>query len=222
MSAAAPKPNGVPNPEVPVQVPARSAKETKPKLMQELEVEYWMNQPLEHIERMMARRDPTDRVFFAILRCSLCPPFLSPVALRPRLRSGDFPEWVERLRRRQREKRAFQPGELNDETFDTDKAGKKVPLRPTDLAAITGLAKQHLYQALKELRESGLVEDRKGEYRIAKPKAAPPRSSLTRQVPVQVPVRLNPFSANSAMPSEEKSPVQVPPTRSRNALYKYF
>ena len=77
-----------------------NGKGRRPQLMQQADVAYWVNVPLELIEHKLGLRCEKGKVYNAILRCSNCYPHLSRFAIRPKLRRGGFAEWGDLLRKR--------------------------------------------------------------------------------------------------------------------------
>jgi Crp-like helix-turn-helix domain len=149
----------------------------KPDLIRQLDVEYWVSIPLEIIEKRIRGRNVNDRVYYAIVRCSFAPHFLSPFAIKPRLQNRGIEEWINRMEQRISEGRAFYPGELNDEISATDEDGKLMPLTQTDLAKITGLSKSQVSKAIKALRNEGWIDRGSLLKVIAKPAAPCPINS---------------------------------------------
>ena len=131
---------------------------TRPSLMKELGAEYWMQSPLEQTEARIGRRSAKDRIYNAILRCSYAFTISTSYAVRPRLKREGFEGWVRALHKRIAESRRIRKGELNDEIIETDARGEPIPLSQADLAKICKMSPSHVSEAIKELREEGLVD----------------------------------------------------------------
>lgn len=146
---------------------------TRPELMTRLGVEYWANLPLEIIEHRIGLANESDRLYYALIRCSFCFPHASPFALRPRLRSGGFTAWVAQLHERIGKRRVVMPGELNGEFADLDEEGRPRPLRPRDLELITAMNQGNVGRALRANRIQGLLREGFPFYPVAKPSLDP-------------------------------------------------
>ena len=150
------------------------ARYTKPPLMAALEVEYWIDLPLEMIESQIARGSEEDKVFFTILRCSLCHTQSSPYAVRPRLKKGGFAGWVKALHARIDKGGAIPARALEDEITDTDDAGEPLKLTQKDVCDITRMTKNNVSRGVGSVRENRrLLPDAEAFYIDPKPPAPP-------------------------------------------------
>jgi hypothetical protein len=151
-----------------------SGRPLPPKIIQKLGAEYWASIPLEVIEHRISLASETDRVYYALIRCSYCWPHQSPFAVRPKLKEGGFAAWCARLHERIAKRRPIKRGDLIDEETDTDERNAPRPLTREDLCAITGLKKpNNVSRALQALRKENLLADGFPLYPVAKPSAVP-------------------------------------------------
>ena len=158
-----------------------NSRSARPELMARLGVSYWMNLPLDIVEHKIGLACETDKVFFALLRCSLCHPHASEFAVRPVLKREGFEGWLTRLTQRIAKTRPLDDGELNDELTDNHN-GKPVPLNLSDLERITGLLKRNVCRALADLRREGLLRPGQPFYIVTKPAVDP--ASLQSQLDI--------------------------------------
>ena len=156
----------------------------KPRLMRELEVEYWHDEPVEVLEhRISGLFDVEIRIDAAIKRCSSCYPFNTKLAYRRRIKGGTFEDWVHRLHDRIAKDRPITKDELSDEELDRDENGATVFLSFQDLAAIVAvnglpMDKGNLGRGIRMAREKGLVAEDFPYYCVPKPDVIPPNPRL--------------------------------------------
>ena len=147
----------------------------RPRLMAELEAEYWIDLPLEMVEHGCAPRVSEEcwRVAFGIVRCSLFFAIGSKFAVRPRFRRGGFKAWVEAFHARAFQKKPLKARDLDEEMPDTDDDGNPVPLTFRDLAAMLAMSENNVRRGWKEAIRRGLVLKEERLYPNPKPSFLP-------------------------------------------------
>lgn len=134
---------------------------------------YFAMLSMEAIEHKIGLRNPTNRVFYSILRCSICYPHQSEIALRPEI-NGTFEKFVAQLHERIKKQRPVRKEDIKEEATARDHRGIPVPLNWQDLERITNLWRGQIGKALERLRTDGVLAEGWPFRLIVVPMVVPP------------------------------------------------
>jgi len=111
---------------------------------------------MEAIEHKIGLGNPVNRIFYTVIRCSICYPHQKPFAVRPEV-NGRFEEFVAQLHDRIIKQRPVTKDDIREERAATDHRGEPVPLSWRELEQIAGVWHSGAIKALAKLRADGVI-----------------------------------------------------------------